>query len=354
MANNTSQGKIKSGIASLFTLAKAPYLLIVLGIVIFMFFIAPFFAIFSNQSPGSGPMSEYGGAQIPAQYIPIYQKAEQQFKVPWNVLAAVHKVETNYGQISPMLSPVGAMGHMQFMCRTWVGWSLPGSPLGSCASSVDYTDLSLIKKHRGFGIDGDGDGKADPFNPVDAIFTAAKYLASNGAANGRVEEALLAYNHSSEYVQKVMGYAVMFVDNSGGGGMVSESGLSWPVPCTQRVTSGFGMRLHPIQKKWKMHDGIDIANPGCNMSPIIAATNGTVTFAGTMGTYGIVVFVDHGNGMQTRYAHLAGSMVSTGQHVKGGQTVGLLGTTGGSSGPHLHYEIRMNGKTYDPMKFYQK
>lgn len=255
-----------------------------------------------------------------------------------------------------MVSPVGALGHTQFMPCTWVGWSHPtcgGLGAGNISSS-DLTSLTVIKKYGGFGVDASGDKKADPFNPHDAIFTAAKYLASNGAAGGRVEEALLAYNHSEEYVQKVMGYAIMYVDMSGEGGTsIVENGMSWPVPCTTVVTSPFGPRLHPIHNVYKMHNGIDIAEGRCNNSPIVSAVEGTVSYSGDMGGYGLVVFVDHGNGLQTRYAHLSGITVRTGQKVSRGATVGFLGSTGDSTGPHLHYETRLRDTPYDPMKFYK-
>lgn len=364
MANNTSSPATKaagivSSISSLFKLAKAPYLVLIVVIIFIIFFIAPFTLLFSNNSVSSGPISGVGQAEIPPEYIPLYQAAEKTYNVPWNLLAAVHRVETNFGTITPMISSVGALGHMQFMCRTWVGWSVPGNDVGACDASVDYTNISLIKENGGYGIDGNGDGKADPFNPNDAIFSAAKYLAANGAASGKLEQALLAYNNSTEYVQKVLQYAHSYVlapELSPDGAFmveIGQSGLAWPVPCTNRVTSPFGVRQHPISGELKMHNGIDIANgQACYRSSVVSALDGVVTFAGTLGGYGYVVYVDHGGGMTTRYAHLDAISVFLGQTVKTGQVVGLLGSTGDSTGPHLHYEIRLNDNPTDPLKFY--
>lgn len=314
----------------------------------------------NNDTLTGGDVSGVGQTEIPTEYMPIYQAAEKTYNVPWYVLAAVHRIETNFGTIKPMISPVGALGHMQFMCKTWVGWSSPGGDgIGNCDPSINYTNVILIKKYGGYGVDGDRDMRADPFNPTDAIFTAAKYLAANGAASGNVENALYAYNHSTEYVQEVMQYAQSYVvqaDMTPDGAYevdVGDSGLAWPVPCTKRVTSGFAVRTDPSTGVLKMHNGIDIANgQTCFRTPIIAAADGVVSYAGALGTYGNVVFVDHGNGMQTRYPHMDSVSVRVGQKVKQGDKVGLLGSTGDSTGPHLHFEIRINDKPYDPIKFY--
>lgn len=351
--------KAKGLISTLFTLKKIPFLVVIIVIVLVIFFIAPFTLLFSNNGMSSSrPISELGAAEIPQEYIPIYQAAEKKYNVPWNILAGVHRVETRFGTLKPMVSPVGALGHMQFMCRTWVGWSIPGTSLGACADSVDYTSTSLISNHGGYGVDANGDGKSDPFNPHDAIFTAAKYLAANGAASGKIEKALLAYNHSTEYVQDVVQFAqsyIMSPSMSPDGSFVvdvGDSGFAWPATCTKNVTSSMAMRVHPVTGKISQHKGADITAAGCNKTPVISALTGRVSFAGRNGTYGNLVKVEHGNGLETRYAHLAGITVRPGQVIKQGQVVGLLGTTGRSTGPHLHYEVRINGVAHDPLKFY--
>lgn len=145
---------------------------------------------------------------IPEKYIPIYKAAEKKYGVPWYVLAAHHRVESKFSTMNPMVSPVGAEGPMQFMPCTFVGWKHPscsGKGKGNIPEK-DKTNPTLIKKYGGYGVDADGDGKADPFDDADAIFSAANYLAKNGAANGHLKKAIYSYNHSDKYVLEVMYY----------------------------------------------------------------------------------------------------------------------------------------------------
>jgi len=126
-----------------------------------------------------------------------------------------------------------------------------------------------------------------------------------------------------------------------GGGQPSAAGLIWP--CDGVVVSSFGMR-------WgRMHEGIDI---GCAYgTPNRAAASGTVIYAGWLGGYGNLVVVDHGNGLSTAYAHASSILVSVGQTVSQSQTVSLVGSTGHSTGPHLHFEVRVNGVAVDPLPY---
>lgn len=128
---------------------------------------------------------------------------------------------------------------------------------------------------------------------------------------------------------------------STGAGQPSASGLIWP--CDGVVVSGFGMR-------WgRMHEGIDI---GCAYgAPNRAAAAGTVIYAGLLGGYGNLIVVDHGNGLSTAYAHASVIVVGVGQPVSQGETVSLVGSTGHSTGPHLHFEVRVNGVAVDPLLY---
>jgi murein DD-endopeptidase MepM/ murein hydrolase activator NlpD len=128
---------------------------------------------------------------------------------------------------------------------------------------------------------------------------------------------------------------------STGTGEPSPAGFIWPVEGV--VVSGFGMR-------WgRLHEGIDItASSG---TPIWAAAAGTVIHSGWLGGYGNLVVVDHGNGLSTAYAHASAIHVGVGQSVAQGETIALVGSTGNSSGPHLHFEVRVNGTAVDPLLY---
>jgi murein DD-endopeptidase MepM/ murein hydrolase activator NlpD len=124
--------------------------------------------------------------------------------------------------------------------------------------------------------------------------------------------------------------------------------LTYPMP-GYPVVSVFGMRVDPVLGVKRMHEGIDIwASEG---TPIQAAGGGTVTWAGPRNGYGNAVFISHGNGVVTVYAHQSKVGVAVGQHVGVGDVIGYIGHTGLAAGPHLHFEVRINGTAYDPLKF---
>ena len=122
--------------------------------------------------------------------------------------------------------------------------------------------------------------------------------------------------------------------------------LSSPVEFS-RVSSGFSMRFHPILQKWRAHLGTDFAAPTGTLARTVG--DGVVDFAGVQNGYGNVVFIKHRNGSETVYAHLSHISVQRGQTVTQGQTIGLVGSTGWATGPHLHFEVRVNGVHQDPM-----
>ncbi len=152
----------------------------------------------------------------------------------------------------------------------------------------------------------------------------------------RQEDALLAQSQS---------LAAIINGNSGGGG--GSGSMIWPVNGT--VTSGYGYRIHPILGKRILHTGIDIA--ASSGTSIWAADGGTVVYATWVDGYGNTVAIDHGGGISTLYAHQSSTAVSYGQRVKKGQVIGYVGSTGYSTGPHLHFEVRVNGAPVDPMGY---
>lgn len=140
------------------------------------------------------------------------------------------------------------------------------------------------------------------------------------------------------------GQQIMIPAGQGGGDRQVSRGLplsqlSWPV--VGWISSPYGMR------DGAMHEGLDIAAD--QGEPVRAVKDGRVVFAGPRGTYGITVIIDHGDGLRTLYAHNSRVLVSDGQRVSAGQRIALVGSTGRSTGPHLHFEVLLNGIPVDPM-----
>ncbi|WP_308874019.1 peptidoglycan DD-metalloendopeptidase family protein [Thiothrix subterranea] len=130
---------------------------------------------------------------------------------------------------------------------------------------------------------------------------------------------------------------------------VSDIPSGNPIADGGRISSEFGMRTHPVHGDQRMHAGIDIAAP--NGTPVSSTADGVVQFAGEKGGYGNMVILDHGNGLETRYAHLSSLSVKAGDVVADGDSVGKVGSTGTSTGNHLHYEVREDDKPVDPKKY---
>jgi murein DD-endopeptidase MepM/ murein hydrolase activator NlpD len=136
------------------------------------------------------------------------------------------------------------------------------------------------------------------------------------------------------------------------GGEPSKAGtgtMTWPVPGYSTITSDYGMRYHPILKVNKLHTGMDIAVP--SGVSIHAADSGTVIYSGWMDGYGQVIVIDHGSGISTLYAHQSALIASKGANINKGQVIGKVGSTGWSTGPHLHFEVRVNGTPVNPHSY---
>jgi murein DD-endopeptidase MepM/ murein hydrolase activator NlpD len=149
-------------------------------------------------------------------------------------------------------------------------------------------------------------------------------------------------------------HAVWFTRADGRGGYYGADGrslrrsfLASPMAFS-RVTSGFAMRFHPLQKRWRRHLGVDYGAP--SGTPVRTVADGIVSFSGWQNGYGKVIEIDHGNGKTTLYAHLSRQDVRKGSRVQQGQRIGAVGTTGWSTGPHLHFEFRVGGSHQDPLR----
>lgn len=141
------------------------------------------------------------------------------------------------------------------------------------------------------------------------------------------------------------------LSTTGDGSVYSGGEFLWPTPSCTYITSAFApQRVNPVTGKLRPHTGTDIgAQYGAT---VIAAASGTVRYSGWNGGYGNCVIIDHGGGRSTLYAHMSSIAVSSGQSVSAGQTVGRVGSTGNSTGPHLHFEVLINGTAVNPMQYF--
>ncbi len=178
-------------------------------------------------------------------------------------------------------------------------------------------------------------------------------LTEEGEGNPAVNQDLVDYlrqgNVDTAFARRVEQVAARVAEARGLRGVIRSAPLGPPVGVDHRETSGFGPRIDPFTGRTAYHNGLDFA--AFDRAPVIASATGRVSYVGWMGGYGNVVEIDHGNQFRTRYAHLAGFDVRVGDQVEQGTRVGSMGSTGRSTGTHLHYEVFYRGRTVDPVNF---
>jgi murein DD-endopeptidase MepM/ murein hydrolase activator NlpD len=158
-----------------------------------------------------------------------------------------------------------------------------------------------------------------------------------------IEEHLKALEASQQLIERQLRDAEA-AERAGRG--VGDTGSGWVKPTNGWLSSGFGNRLHPILRTTRLHAGVDLA--AATGTPIVASRGGTVTFVGWMSGYGYTVIVFHGNATATLYAHMSAFSVQEGQYIAQGGRLGAVGMTGTATGPHLHFEVRINGVPQNP------
>lgn len=172
-----------------------------------------------------------------------------------------------------------------------------------------------------------------------------EYLAALNSDAKALEQSIDALTKEADALEKELAKTTSTGTYTGGK-------MTWPLPGHYIITSSFGNRLHPILKVYKLHTGVDIAGSGCNGSPVVAAAAGTVIKATYSTAYGNYIIIDHGGGITTLYAHSSKLLVKAGDKVERGQEIMKVGTTGYSTGPHLHFEVRENGTYVNPLNGY--
>ncbi|MGB9848822.1 MAG: peptidoglycan DD-metalloendopeptidase family protein [Moorellaceae bacterium] len=304
--------------ARLAVIAVAAFVLpLVLAFGLLMLVFAPVAALGPNVKSGfrSGAPTGAAVADIPAEHLPIFIKAQEKYGVSWAVLAAIAKTESDFGR-NMKVSSAGAIGYMQFMPDTW----------------------------EAYKQDGNGDGRFDPSDPWDAVFSAANMLRANGFDTDP-QGAVYAYNHAWWYVRKVFEQAAAYSST-----MLPTAKGVWPLPPQYReVTSPFGERINPMTGLLSFHEGADIAAP--EGTPVYAVLGGVVTLAGWDDALGYCLVVSSPGGVRVMYGHLSRFTVVVGDQVGAGQTIAYSGNTGWSTGPHLHLQVEVNGRSCDPMEW---
>lgn len=204
-----------------------------------------------------------------------------------------------------------------------------------------------------------GQGGASTVPDVAANVAEDKPVSSRVHTPGQLLNEMVALdNKLNHQIKKMIDLRSAAMTNLAGTVMPAGLGIStastgsvtpdiWPVSGV--VSSHFGFRISPGGIGSTYHEGLDIASSYGN--PVHATANGRITQAGWVNGYGYLVEIDHGNGIKTRYGHNSAILVSVGDQVVEGQTISLIGSTGNSTGPHCHYEVRVNGEAVDPTLF---
>lgn len=174
------------------------------------------------------------------------------------------------------------------------------------------------------------------------------YVTKLSDAEKKIQEQITAYKKEQAEVEaKIAEITNTIVPNI----QYTGGEMLWPVAASGTViTSQFGMREHPIQGIVKQHTGLDIAGVPTG-TPVVAAADGVVSYAGWLGGYGNCVMISHGDGVVTLYGHGSKIVASVNQQVKKGDTILEVGSTGNSTGPHLHFEVRVNGQYTNPLNY---
>jgi hypothetical protein len=287
-----------------------------------------------NTTPGLGtPSMPSMAAQsdIPVHHNILYQQAATACPgLDWTVLAGIGKIETNHGRsnlpgVHSGHNGAGAEGPMQFLPTTFARYAQPVPPGGANPPS--------------------------PYDQVDADYAAARLLCDNGAPQD-IPRAVFAYNHDNSYVRDVLAQAQAYrapAPAPPAAGLHIPPVLAaggWVLPTRGQCSSGFGPRSGGF------HEGQDIAAP--IGTPILAAASGTVIDSGPATGFGLWVRIQHPGGVVTVYGHNNVNLVQKGQMVLAGQPIAEVGDRGESTGPHLHFQIEVNGKPVDPLGFYQQ
>ena len=330
-----------------FALIVAPSLLALIGV---SGYLALTGGLSPDQSQGPEP-AQTSVANVDASYVPWLRKAADACTVVTpSLLAAQIDQLSGWSNDSASLSQQGIAGFTDAQWRTWGrddnsnGRSSPRDP-EDAIMALGRQDCSLAEKVTDLRTEGTVNG-----NLVDLTLAAYTVGTDTVKRAGRVPAD--AHSFLKQVKARLPRYEALVrrTPDQNGGGQNASAALTPPVS-TLTVTSSFGSRTHPLTGVTKLHTGVDFGAPqGAQVS---AARDGRIEFAGTTTAYGIRVVIDHGTiggkRLQTTYSHLSALQVTAGQTVTAGSPVGLVGSTGLSTGPHLHFEVLLDGQYMDPL-----
>ncbi len=216
-----------------------------------------------------------------------------------------------------------------------------------------YSRLELVAKERDIQVASLGSLASE----VSALYGLKSDPAMVAASTEQIQEAqvnssldqLYALRHTALSGAASVGISLGLTKNSTTADWIRANSAPnlWPVE--GQITASFGERIDPFNGEGAFHSGVDISS--VVGSPVIAPADGAVTFADFLGGYGRAIMIDHGHGITTRYGHLSSFAVTAGQYIHRGDTIGYVGSSGRSTGPHLHYEVRINDAPVNPYKY---
>jgi murein DD-endopeptidase MepM/ murein hydrolase activator NlpD len=263
--------------------------------------------------------------------------------------ALAHSIEKRHQALAMLISPL----------KGQPGIATAVAPLGAGASTAPLDRIRTVQMDQDRLI-----AQAETFahSRTDRLRLALKLAGLDPAhvardegdlggplIEGKDPKALAAVLDVDEGFARRIQHASASLDEMRGlADVVARAPLATPTSGATR-SSGFGARFDPITGRPAFHPGLDMA--GAFLTPIYATAPGVVSFTGVRSGYGNTIEIDHGNGFKTRYAHLAGVAVGIGQSVAVGQRIGAMGSTGRSTGPHLHYEVWVDGRPQNPDRF---
>lgn len=324
-------------------LVKKAGLVVLPYLVVFLLGAIVILGVFGALPPGADPGRDKIKEYVRGIVVPVQSKygQEQDFALPWGLVYALEAYAGNW-QAEP---------DMRRVARITAG-------LQPSFAYLDYREKFVTTYHYT-----DEEGNSHSYTVTS--WEEVKLLTQAGTYEGfwlfQYEEVTETIGNTSHTYLKPAGREFITDYARLDGVIAGELGLdasvetvtlgggdlAWPVPASQRVSSPFGMRIHPVSGKHSLHTGIDIpAATGCE---VVAAGDGVVRQAKSDDIYGWMVLLDHGEGFSTMYGHNSRILVEPGQQVRRGERIAEVGSTGVSTGPHLHFEVRRQGDFLDPL-----